>query len=161
MYKPVIIVVVGALALAVLVGTNPPGADNAVNAVETSAAVAESSNNAVVEDQSAAGNGFASTSIRRSEDGHFYADAMVNGAQVRFLVDTGATTVALTKADAQSAGLQFLESEFTQTGEGVGGAVALKPVMLQRLAVGPVEAVNVKATIRSNSRCWAKAGCRG
>src|SRR5438045_856312 len=53
----------------------------------------------------AAGNGFASREIPRSPDGHFYLDAQVNGAQVHFLVDTGASMVALTAADAQRAGI--------------------------------------------------------
>ena len=53
----------------------------------------------------AAGNGFASREISRAPDGHFYLDAQVNGAQVHFLVDTGASMVALTAADAQRAGI--------------------------------------------------------
>src|SRR5688500_6079381 len=43
--------------------------------------------------------------LQRSADGHFYVDAQVNGARIRFLVDTGATFVALTAADARRAGI--------------------------------------------------------
>jgi aspartyl protease family protein len=46
------------------------------------------------------GNGLAHRVLPRGPDGHFYADAQVNGATVRFLVDTGATVVVLTPADA-------------------------------------------------------------
>ena len=60
------------------------------------------------------GNGYADAAIARSADGHFYADLMVNGAPVHFLVDTGASVVALTRDDAQKVGLQFSEGEFTR-----------------------------------------------
>ncbi len=94
-----------------------------------------------------AGNGVADVTLRRATDGHFYADAMVNGAPVRFIVDTGATRVALTPADAQAAGLQFSNAEFTATGRGAGGDIALKPVALDRIALGPVEATQVDGVI--------------
>lgn len=94
-----------------------------------------------------AGNGFAEVALQRAPDGHFYADGMVNGAQVHFIVDTGATSVALTRADAQAAGIQFAPGDFTATGRGAGGAIALKPVSIDRVAVGPVEAHNVDGVI--------------
>lgn len=98
-------------------------------------------------ERSTAGNGYASVAIERAPDGHFYADALVNGASIRFMVDTGASTIALNRADAQAAGLQFGAGEFTGTGQGVGGAVALKPVMLDRVKIGAVEARDVEAAV--------------
>jgi aspartyl protease family protein len=94
-----------------------------------------------------AGNGMSDAAIARSADGHFYADAKVNGATVHFLIDTGATTVALTRADAQAAGVQFAPGDFTSVGQGVGGTVALKPVTLDRVAIGAVEARDVEAVV--------------
>ena len=41
--------------------------------------------------------------ISQASDGHFYADIRVNGSTNRFLVDTGASVVALTAGDAQAA----------------------------------------------------------
>jgi len=35
--------------------------------------------------------------LKREPDGHFYADALVNNMSVRFMVDTGATGIALTR----------------------------------------------------------------
>lgn len=43
--------------------------------------------------------------VERAGDGMFYVEALVNGAPVRFLVDTGASVVVLTEADAAAAGL--------------------------------------------------------
>lgn len=85
--------------------------------------------------------------LPRAADGHFYAEAMVNGAPVRFIVDTGATTVALTKADAQRVGLSFTDAEFTGTAKGAGGAVKVKPVQLASLTVGPHAAQQVDGAI--------------
>jgi aspartyl protease family protein len=92
-----------------------------------------------------AGNGFASREIMRSPDGHFYLDAQVNGARVHFLVDTGASMVALTAADAQRAGIA-LPSE-RATAQGAGGAVEIIPVTIDRVAAGPLEARNVDGAV--------------
>ena len=92
-----------------------------------------------------AGNGFASREIAARADGHFYLDAQVNGAQVHFLVDTGASMVALTPADAQRAGIA-LPSE-RATAQGAGGAVEVMPVTIDRIAVGPLEARGVEGAV--------------
>jgi aspartyl protease family protein len=94
-----------------------------------------------------AGNGLAEVSLSRASDGHFYADALINGATIHVLVDTGASTVALTRADAQAVGLQFSNGDFTGTAQTAGGKVAMKPVTLDRVAIGAVEARNVDAVV--------------
>ena len=85
--------------------------------------------------------------LTRAPDGHFYTDAQVNGTIIRFLVDTGASSVALSKADAAKIGLQFTDADFTETGQGAGGALLLKPVMLDRIIVGTTDAANVDGVI--------------
>jgi aspartyl protease family protein len=92
-----------------------------------------------------AGNGFASREIPRAMDGHFYLDAQVNGAQIHFLVDTGASMVALTPADAQRAGIA-LPSE-RATAQGASGAIEIVPVTIERIAVGPLEARGVDGAV--------------
>lgn len=93
------------------------------------------------------GNGMAETVLTRSPDGHFYADVMINGATVRGMIDTGASVVALTKQDAQKAGMQFDASQFTGTGKTAAGIVALKPVTIDRVALGPLEGHGVEGVI--------------
>jgi aspartyl protease family protein len=83
--------------------------------------------------------------LRRGPDGHFYADAQINGTTIHFLVDTGASVVVLSREDAQRAGLQ-LPSE-RATAMGVGGPVEVVPVMLERIAVGGIEARGVQAAV--------------
>ena len=85
--------------------------------------------------------------LTRAPDGHFYTDAQVNGTVIRFLVDTGASSVALSKADATKIGLPFTKADFTATGHGAGGTLALKPVMLDHVIVGTTDAANVEAVI--------------
>jgi len=95
-----------------------------------------------------AGNGAAARALERAPDGHFYAEAQVNGARVTFLVDTGASIVALTPADAQRAGIA-LPSERVKA-RGVGGEIEIIPVTIDRLAIGPLEARGVRAAIAGN-----------
>ena len=83
--------------------------------------------------------------LRRGPDGHFYAEAQVNGTTIRFLIDTGATVVVLRRDDAQRAGLQ-LPSERAMA-MGVGGPVEVTPVVLDRVAIGGIEARGVQAAV--------------
>lgn len=85
-----------------------------------------------------------SMTLERAAGGHFFADAEVNGMTVHFLIDTGASGVALTLADAQRVGLQFSPIEFDVIGTGASGAVRGKLVKLDRVSLGgrTVEAVD-------------------
>ncbi|MEO6580587.1 MAG: TIGR02281 family clan AA aspartic protease [Sphingomicrobium sp.] len=76
------------------------------------------------------------TTLDRSANGHFFADAQVNGMTVHFLIDTGASGVALTTEDAQRVGLQFSPVEFAAVGTGASGEVRGKLVTLDRVSLG-------------------------
>ncbi|MDI9334374.1 MAG: TIGR02281 family clan AA aspartic protease [Cytophagales bacterium] len=56
--------------------------------------------------------------IERSRDGHFYADGAINGARVRFLVDTGASLVAVSESFAKNVGLSTGEPTTFHTANG-------------------------------------------
>lgn len=73
------------------------------------------------------------TVIERESNGHFYVYAKVNGELVRFLVDTGASGVALTTEDAQRVGLQFSPNEFEDIGSGASGVVRGKLVRIKEM----------------------------
>jgi aspartyl protease family protein len=92
-----------------------------------------------------AGNSVAGRALTRSSDGHFYTEAQVNGAHIRFMVDTGASMVALTAADAQRAGIA-LPAERAQA-LGAGGAIEIIPVTIERIALGPIEARDVRGAV--------------
>lgn len=85
--------------------------------------------------------------LDRKPDGHFYATADIGGTPVRFLVDTGASMIALTGEDARALGFSWDASELTHVGRGVNGDVMGKPVMLDSVAIGDVEFGNMRAVI--------------
>jgi aspartyl protease family protein len=87
----------------------------------------------------------ASRELERAADGHFYADALVNGARVHFLIDTGASMVALTAADAQRAGISLPSARMTAMG--AGGAFEVVPVTIERIAIGSLEARSVEGAV--------------
>jgi aspartyl protease family protein len=91
------------------------------------------------------------TTLDRGPDGHFYADAKVNGVTVHFLVDTGASGVALSAADARRVGLPFFSNEFEKVGTGASGDVRGKLVMLDRVTLGGKSVDNVGGAILEGS----------
>lgn len=91
------------------------------------------------------------TTLDRGPDGHFYADAQVNGVTVHFLVDTGASGVALSAADARRVGLPFFQTEFAAVGRGASGEVRGKLVTLDRVSLGGKSVDNVSGAILEGS----------
>lgn len=85
--------------------------------------------------------------LTRAADGHYYAPGNADGAALRFLVDTGATVVALTQSDAELLGHFLNPGELTVVGRGVSGAVRGKSIMIERLSVGDISADKVSAVI--------------
>ncbi len=83
----------------------------------------------------------------REGNGHFFAQGDVDGAPVRFMVDTGASVIALTAADAQKLGQTWYPNELQTVGRGVNGDVIGKPIMLGRVRIGDLEVSNVRAII--------------
>ena len=91
------------------------------------------------------------TVLERSGGGHFYADVEVNGVLVRFLVDTGATSVALTEKDAERIGLQFDPSAYEQVGIGASGPVRGAFVTLDKVSLDGKSARKVEGAILEGS----------
>jgi len=104
---------------------------------------------AVIEDHQIYG-GPQPLAIDRSSDGHFYADVDVNGVPVGFLIDTGATAIALTGGDAEAIGLDWDEYNLQVVGRGASGDVYGKPVILDEVTLGDFVARNVPAAIVPN-----------
>lgn len=85
--------------------------------------------------------------LGRSPDGHFYADVSIDSQDVRMLVDTGASVIALTGSDAEALGLEWSDDELLPIGRGASGDVIGKPVWLDRVRLGDFEAAHVQAII--------------
>ncbi|MEI4232855.1 retropepsin-like aspartic protease family protein [Roseovarius sp. D22-M7] len=85
--------------------------------------------------------------LPRAPDGHYYLTAQVNGTPLRFIVDTGASQVVLSRRDADKVGidtdtLNYFGRAFTANGE-----VRTAPVRLDSVAVGPVRHEDVRAVV--------------
>jgi aspartyl protease family protein len=88
-----------------------------------------------------------SISFAAGPDGHFYVDAVVEGTPVRFLVDTGATLVVLSPADARRIGFGAGELAFTASAETANGTVRFAPVSLRNVELGPFRLTDVAAAV--------------
>lgn len=85
--------------------------------------------------------------IDKEDDGHFWTRADVSGTQVKFMVDTGASIVALTYFDAQRLGLKPEELNFDSEIRTAGGITYGAPVTLASIRIGKVKIENVNAVI--------------
>lgn len=84
---------------------------------------------------------------RRASDGHFYVEADVNGAMVRFVVDTGATLVALSPDDARAAGFALANPDFSARAYTANGVARVAPVTLRAVGLGQFTASDVQAIV--------------
>jgi aspartyl protease family protein len=84
--------------------------------------------------------------IPQAIDGHFYVDATVNGAPVRFLVDSGATVTTIGPDTAARSGVVKVgeRSQTVQTGNGL---VEVEIGRAETLQVGNIERDNVRVHI--------------
>src|SRR6266850_1799414 len=78
--------------------------------------------------------------------GHFLADATVNGLPVRFVVDTGATFIALPQRDAERLGIDYRAGQLGQT-RTANGVAQVYVVKLDAVRIGGIELHNVDATV--------------
>lgn len=79
--------------------------------------------------------------------GHFFADATVNGTHIDFLVDTGASLIALTELDAQRIGLRLNELDYRHRANTANGVVPVAIVKLDLVEIGGITVYNVDAAI--------------
>ena len=118
----------------------------------TAAAQREATTDGAAATAPAAAPSLAAVTLNRDADSHFRADMRVNGYPVRMMVDSGATTVALTESDARAVGIYPSDRDFTATAQTAGGLVRVAPVLIDRLTIGMIERRNVQAAvIRGNS----------
>lgn len=85
--------------------------------------------------------------LPRAGDGHFYAEVTVDGVSSIMLVDTGASVIALTGADARSIGIEWNPDEVRQVARGAGGPVHGVRVTLGAVRVGDFEAGGIEAVV--------------
>lgn len=90
--------------------------------------------------------------LKVSRDGHYYANAELNGRSVGVLVDTGATMVALTYEDAQRAGISLSNSDFSGRAQTANGIARFAPVTIDQITIGNVTVRNVRGSVAEPGR---------
>ena len=89
--------------------------------------------------------------LRRGRDGHFHATVEVNGAPVRFLVDTGATGILLSQRDAEAAGIDVAGLDFGGRAATANGMVSIAPVVLRSLRFGEINVRDAAAAVNGGA----------
>ncbi len=90
-----------------------------------------------------------SVNLAADERGHFVTLGSVNGGSVRFLVDTGATMIALPAADARRLGINYKQGRlgYSKTANGVTPVYVVK---LDSVKIGDVVINQVDAAVIEN-----------
>lgn len=88
--------------------------------------------------------------IDREDDGHYWTRADIGGTEVKFMVDTGASIVALTYRDAQRLGLDPENLTFDSEIRTAGGVIFGAPVTLDEIRIGRVTVADVDAVVLSS-----------
>lgn len=99
-----------------------------------------------VESETTTINGSAA-SIRKGKDGQYWTEARVNSTTIRFLVDTGASVVALTPIDAQKAGLHPKQLTYNAPVNTAAGQIMAAPIQLDIISVGNVTVRDVRGVV--------------
>ena len=89
-------------------------------------------------------NGSAMVMLEQDRSGHYLAEGQINGQSVTFLVDTGATDVALPESKARALGLEFGPRVTVMTAAGPAKAWVTR---LDEVTVGGLRRRNVRASI--------------
>ena len=85
--------------------------------------------------------------IAPSRGGHFRVTGRVDGRRIDFMVDTGASVIALTARDAAMLGIHPAESEYVALVQTANGTVRAAPVMLDRVEIDDIVVHDVAAMV--------------
>jgi len=87
--------------------------------------------------------------IASGRGGHFITPGRINGLAVEFMVDTGATTIALNLPTAKQLGLNYRAGEQLQVSTAAGMSTGYG-LMLDSVRIGAIEVKNVYAIVSMN-----------
>ena len=95
--------------------------------------------------------------LAESSGGHFMAAGKINGRAVQFMVDTGATSIAMGAPDAERAGINYQNGVPVQLSTANGAASAFR-IKLNSVRVGDVEVYDVDAVVIPQSMPFVLLG---
>ncbi len=85
--------------------------------------------------------------VARTSSGDFAITAQINGARIAMVLDTGASSVVLTRDDARAAGLPLEVLNYTVNIDTANGRTRAAPVTLDRVAVGSLVEHSIEALV--------------
>jgi aspartyl protease family protein len=97
--------------------------------------------------ETAQGGGGSQIVMSAGLGGHFTTSGSINGRAVEFLVDTGATAISMSQAEADRIGLAWRTSARRALTQTANGPVPVSLVLLDSVRIGDVEVFNVEAAI--------------
>lgn len=88
--------------------------------------------------------------IKISDDGHYYLQALVNGQKITFMIDTGASSVAISQDDAKTIGIDTKKLNYNQRYQTANGISFGASVNLESIDIDGYKISNVKASVTPN-----------
>ncbi|MFT6023699.1 MAG: aspartyl protease family protein [Ascidiaceihabitans sp.] len=97
--------------------------------------------------QSASADGSGQITVPRSRDGHYYLTLEINGENMEFVVDTGATDIVLNRAAAERAGIDTDQLAYVGRASTANGVVETAYIRLETITLGEITDTNVAAVV--------------
>ena len=88
--------------------------------------------------------------VRRDSRGHFQVEGRVDGRRIGFMVDTGATVIAMPEREASRLGIHLLPRDYTAQISTANGVVRGAPTQLNMVEVGGLIVYGVQAVVMPN-----------
>jgi aspartyl protease family protein len=86
-------------------------------------------------------------SIPRGANGHFEADAVIDGRRMSFMVDTGASVIALREKEASRLGVHPAQRDYTAKVTTANGVIYAAPIELRSVELGSIVVHDVAALV--------------
>ncbi|MEM0990285.1 MAG: TIGR02281 family clan AA aspartic protease [Pseudomonadota bacterium] len=90
--------------------------------------------------------------LRRAWDGHYRAEAEVNGVPIRLMIDTGASMVLLPYESVAQIGIDPNTLEFNQPVTTANGRSTVAPIVISSIKIGPIVVFDVPAAVAHPGR---------
>lgn len=95
-----------------------------------------------------------SLTLDADRQGHFKVDARIDGRNLDFIVDTGASLVIIRESDAARIGIRPMRSDYTATVSTANGKIKAAPAKLDRIEVGGITVYDVPALVLPDEALW-------
>jgi aspartyl protease family protein len=113
----------------------------------SAAATTTSTSRKALSAETAAQAGLHSLSIPRDARGHFEAEGRIDGQRIAFMVDTGASVIALNESSAARFGLRPARGDYRATVTTANGTVKAAPARLAMVDIGGLVVRDVDAMV--------------